>query len=429
MRFNKISTYFNDSSSYRTQVAKLASGNVIAAVIPFLFQPLIARLYSATDYSILGWYMSFVSILSVFATGKYELAIILPESDKEAKNITFISLSLTAIFSLLVIILSILFFDFIANYIGTKEFTWIFLIGPGVLFYCSYQAFFYLANRYSLYNSMSISKVNQNAVMIILQLLFGVLSIGGIGLVFGRIFGYLVSALVLGWFVFKYSPTIKNEINWRSVSELSKTYKNFPKHLILSNLMSAIYTQLPFLYIAKRFNSDTAGQFSFAMQMITVPGIILANAIGDVFRQKASELFKNTGRFDILFLKTLKNCLLFSIVPFLILILFSVPIFKVVFGESWTLAGKFASVLSIMTFIGFFVTPVDKSAIITNKTNFEFWYHVSRFLANFLIIIVASLLSLSVFEYLSLLVIITIIHHSIDLLFSYRFSYLYARNV
>jgi len=178
MRFNKISTYFNDSSSYRTQVAKLASGNVIAAVIPFLFQPIIARLYSATDYSILGWYMSFVSILSVFATGKYELAIILPESDKEAKNITFISLSLTAIFSLLVIILSILFFDFIANYIGTKEFTWIFLIGPGVLFYCSYQAFFYLANRYSLYNSMSISKVNNNAVMIIIKILFGVLIIG-----------------------------------------------------------------------------------------------------------------------------------------------------------------------------------------------------------------------------------------------------------
>jgi O-antigen/teichoic acid export membrane protein len=429
MRFNKLFKYFGDSSSYRTQVAKLASGNVIAAVIPFLFQPLIARLYSASDYSILGWYMSFVSILSVFATGKYELAIILPESDKEAKNITILSLCITAAFSLIVTVLTVIFFDLIAEYIGTKEIIWIFLIGPGVLFYCSFQAFFYLANRYSLYNSMSISKVNQNAVMIILQLLFGLLSIGGIGLVFGRIFGYLVSALVLGWFVYKYSPIVKNEINRRSVSALSKTYKNFPKHLILSNLMSAVYTQLPFLYIAKQFNSDTAGQFSFAMQMITVPGIIVANAIGDVYRQKASELFKNYGRFDTLFLKTLKSCLIFSIVPFLILILFSVPIFEFVFGESWTLAGKFASVLSIMTFVGFSVTPVDKSAIIINKTNFEFWYQVSRFSANVLIIIAASILSLSVFEYLYLLVFITIIHHAIDLMFSYKFSYLKAKTV
>jgi O-antigen/teichoic acid export membrane protein len=419
---NKVFDYFRVNSSYRTQVAKLASGNVIAAVIPFLFQPVISRLYNATDFSILGWYLSFLSVLSVFATGKFELAIILPESDKEAKNIAVLSLILTSVFSIIILTLSILFYGFIANYIGTDKIIWIFLIGPGVLFYCSYQVFFYLANRYSLYNSMSISKINQNAGMIVLQLVFGILTIGGIGLVYGRIFGYFISAVILGWFVIRYSPFKKTEIDQNTMFNLSKTYSNFPKHLILSNLLAAVYAQLPFIYIAKQFNSETAGQFIFAMQMITVPGILISNAIGDVFRQKASELYKITGRFDGLLIKTMKNCFLFSIIPFLILIIFSAPLFKVFFGEQWTLAGKFASVLSIMAFVGFFITPIDKAAIVVNKTNFEFWYQVSRFIANILIIMLALLLSLPVFTYLYLLVIINAIHYAIDLIYSYKFS-------
>ena len=417
-----IFSFLRPRSGYGTQAAKLASGNIVAAVIPFLIQPVIARLYNATDFSILAWYISFLSILSVFATGKYELAIILPESDKEAKNIAFLSLSLSGFFSLVFIILSIVFYDFIAGYLKVKDVGWIFLIGPGVLFYCSYQVFFYLANRFSMYSSMAISKINQNAGIIIFQLVFGLLGAGSIGLVSGRLFGYLISTAILGWFVMRFSPFRKTEIDRNTISNSSKTYKNFPGHLILSNLIAAVYVQLPFIFIAKMFDSEVAGQFAFAMQMITVPGILISNAIGDVFRQKASDLYKTTGRFDNLLIKTLKNCFILSIVPFSILIIFSVPIFKVFFGEYWALAGKFASILSIMTFIGFFITPVDKAAIVVNKTNFEFWYHVSRFTANFLIIILAVKLSFTVYTYLYLLVIITIIHHLIDLMFSYKFS-------
>jgi len=269
---------------------------------------------------------------------------------------------------------------------------------------------------------MSISKINQNAGMIIMQLAFGIISIGGIGLVFGRIFGYFISVIILGWFAFKFSSFKKQEISKHSMYDLSKAYSNFPKHLIFSNLLAAVYTQLPFIYIAKRFNAENAGQFAFAMQMITVPGILISNAIGDVFRQKASELYKIKGRFDNLLIKTLKNCFLFSIIPFTILIIFSVPIFKVFFGETWILAGKFASVLSIMAFISFFITPIDKAAIVVNKTSFEFWYQISRFVANCIIIIIAALMSLSVFTYLYLLVIVTAIHYTVELIFSYKFS-------
>ena len=424
MVLNRVSDFFTKSSSYRNQVARLASGNVIAAVIPFLLQPVIARLYNATDFSVLGWFISFISILSVFTTGKYELAIILPESHKEAKNIAFLSLMLSVVFSLVFIILSVLFHDFITRYLNTKEEIWIFLIGPGVFFYSSNQVFFYLANRYSLYNSMSISKINQNAGTIVFQLFFGILGIGGLGLglILGRIFGYFISAIILGLFVIKFSPFNKTDINKDTIYYLSRKYSNFPKHLILSNLVASIYTQLPFIYIAKQYNSEDAGLFSFAMQMIAVPGILISNAIGDVFRQKAAELYKNVGRFDNLLINTLKKCFLFSIIPFSILIVFSVPIFKTFFGENWTLAGKFASILSIMTFIGFFITPIDKAAIVVNKTNFEFWYQVSRFLANISIIIIAILLSLTVFTYLYLLIIVTTVHYLIDLIFSYKFS-------
>jgi O-antigen/teichoic acid export membrane protein len=417
--FNNI---LKKGSDYRSQVVKLAGGNILAALIPFLFQPVISRLYDANDFSILAWYMTFVSIISVFATGKYELAIIVPASDKEAKSLSFLSFSITVIVSVIVIFLSVIFSPIILKYINTEETSWLYLIGPGVLFFCAYQIFFYLANRYSLYNSMSVSKINQNAGIIFLQLILGLMGAGGIGLVAGRLFGYLVSSLVLGWFVVKYSGISVRDIDRKETKELSRVFSNFPRHLIFSNLLATLYTQMPFIYIAKAFDNQISGQFAFALQMITVPGILISNAIGDVFRQKASELYRISGRFDQLLLKTLRNCFLISVVPFTILIFFSVPIFKFVFGETWTLAGEFATVLSVMAFIGFFITPIDKAAIVVNKTKYEFWYHTLRFTANSAIILISWKISLSVFYYLYLLVIITIVHYFIDLLYSYKFS-------
>jgi O-antigen/teichoic acid export membrane protein len=412
----------NQTADYKSQVARLASGNIIAAVIPFIFQPVIARLYNANDFSILAWYMTFISIISVFATGKFEMAIVIPEKEKDAKNLTILSFLLSALASVIVIIISISFYKSIAATLQTSEIIWIFAIGPGILFFCTYQVFFYLANRYSLYNSMSISKVNQNAGIVIFQLVLGLVGAGGIGLVFGRLVGYLISAVLLGWFTVKFSKLRKSDISWTDINKVARTYSNFPKHLVFSNLLAAIYTQLPFMYIAREFDSQIAGQFAFAMQMIMVPGLLISNAIGDVFRQKASELYRTSGRFDRLLIRTLKNSFLISVVPFMVLILFSTPIFKVIFGEQWILAGKFASVLSVMAFIGFIITPVDKAAIVVNKTSFEFWYQISRFVFNCIIVAISVLMSLSVFTYLYLLVVISIFHYIIDLVYSYMFS-------
>ena len=417
--FNKILTRTSD---YKSQVARLASGNIIAAIIPFIFQPIIARLYNANDFSILAWYMTFISIFSVFATGKYELAIVIPENEQDAKNLTILSLSLSALVSIIVIVLSFTFYKYIAATTQTDEVLWIFAIGPGILFFCVYQVFFYLANRYSLYNSMSFSKINQNAGIVVFQLGLGLVGAGGIGLVFGRLIGYLISAVVLGWFTVRYSHLKRSEIKRTVVNNMAKKYSNFPKHLVFSNLLATVYTQLPFMYLAKEFDSQTAGQFAFALQMIAVPGLLISNAIGDVFRQRASELYRTSGRFDHLLKKTVKNCLIISIVPFAVLILFSTPIFRVIFGEQWILAGKFASVLSIMAFVSFFITPIDKAAIVVNKTSYEFWYNISRFVANCLIITVSVLMHLPVFTYLYLLVIISIIFYIIDFVYSYKFS-------
>ena len=418
----RLKRIFIDTSDYKSQVARLASGNIIAAIIPFLFQPVIARLYTANDFSILAWYMTFISIISVFAAGKYEMAIIVPEKEKDAKSLTILSLILSLLVSIIVIILTIFFYQFITNSLHTNESAWIYAVGPGILFFSTYQVFFYLANRYSLYNSMSISKVNQNAGIVIFQLGMGLVGAGGMGLVFGRLTGYLISAFLLGWLTVKYSNLNKSDFNLREVKKVAMTFSNFPKHLVFSNLLAAVYTQLPFMYIAREFDSETAGQFAFAMQMITVPGLLISNAIGDVFRQKASELFRNTGRFDQLLTKTARNCLLLSIVPFTILILFSMPIFRLVFGEQWILAGKVASVLSVSAFVGFFITPIDKAAIVVNKTNYEFWYHIARFVANCGIIVISEFLDLSMFTYLYLFVIISIIHYLIDFVFSYKYS-------
>jgi len=71
-------------SAFGVDVLTLVTGTTIAQIITVLASPVITRLYGPETFGILALFTSITSIIAVIACMRYELAIMLPESDGEA---------------------------------------------------------------------------------------------------------------------------------------------------------------------------------------------------------------------------------------------------------------------------------------------------------------------------------------------------------
>jgi O-antigen/teichoic acid export membrane protein len=106
--------------------------------------------------------------------------------------------------------------------------------------------------------------------------------------------------------------------------------------------------------------------------MISLPGTVVARAIGDVFRQSAAEAFQREQQCKALFLRTFKKLSLLSIPPFVLLFFFVEDLFALVFGEEWREAGKYAQILMPMFLIQFIVSPLSAMFLVAEKQKIDF---------------------------------------------------------
>ncbi|NLL67479.1 MAG: lipopolysaccharide biosynthesis protein, partial [Clostridiaceae bacterium] len=95
--------------SFLRHVLTVASGTVIAQVIAVLVSPIITRMYTPADMGVLASFTAIVAILGVIAAGRYELAIVLPETDKVSNAVSFAGLIFALIFGLVITVVTIVF--------------------------------------------------------------------------------------------------------------------------------------------------------------------------------------------------------------------------------------------------------------------------------------------------------------------------------
>jgi len=82
-------------------VGVLVGGTAFAQALTVLALPLVTRLYTPFDFSVLAVFVSILSIISVAACLRLEIAIPLPESDEDAANLLALALCACSVVSAL----------------------------------------------------------------------------------------------------------------------------------------------------------------------------------------------------------------------------------------------------------------------------------------------------------------------------------------
>lgn len=368
---NKIFYRLKMKSEFSKNIITLMTGTTIAQAIPIAISPILTRIYTPEDFGIFAIYLAITSIIAVIATGRYEMAIMLPKEEKDVKSILKLIIILLSIITFATFLIVFIFNDEITNLFENKEISnWLYFLPISVFLVGIYQVYNYLLIREKNFKRLSTNKIIVSTTNASTQLGYGFIASNGFGLLFGNIFSYIISI----YFIIK-SKVVNRYFNFRSISikEVAREYQNFPKYDVPSVLVNVVANQLPIFALGKYFGLGIVGFYSLMYKVLMMPINLLSGTILDVFKQRATEDYNKYGNCKDIYTKTFKSLLLLGIVPFTILGIWAPEIFAFVFGEKWKIAGDFAQIMTPMLFLKFIINPLSYTFYVTGQQKIDLY--------------------------------------------------------
>lgn len=369
--FNKIRA----QSEFRKNVLTLMTGTTIAQAIPVAISPILTRIYTPEDFGIFALYMGLVMILGSIVTGRYELAILIPKNNRDAKHIVLQTILLSFSLSLILFLFVLFFVNAIAQALGNEGIKlWLYFLPLNIFVISVINILYYWKNRTKEYRTLSNYQILQSLTQGTTNVSFGLVTKLMGGLVVGTIVGGIIAAQYL---IIKSYEDLRGFIfNKLRALVLFKKYSNFPKYMVPSGLLENLSSQLPIFLIGIFFGSNLVGFYALSQRVIRAPIMLMGSAIGNVFRQEASYNLTNYGNCRDVFLKTLKKLILIATIPFIVFYFISPDLFSLIFGSEWRVAGRYAQILTMLFYLQFVTSPLSSMFMIAEKQKMDLYMQV-----------------------------------------------------
>jgi O-antigen/teichoic acid export membrane protein len=309
----------------------------------------------------LALFISVTSVVSIIATGRYELAVLLPEKDEDAANVMGLAVIISLAVSALTLVAVLLGGGAIANFLGNPEISrWLYLAPLAVLVTSLYQTLNCWLTRKLMFKMLAFNRISVSATTTAANLSMGAAGMRAGGLIMGSFVGQLVPTAVLCWQVWQEGDQEKlSMINGRALRGQAVRHKNFPLFSLPADFIGVVSNQLPVVLLSNFFGATVIGFYSLTQRVLAAPIALIASSIFEVFKQRASSDFAKFGNCGKIYVNTLKYLLLLSLPPFIIFFFTAPPLFAVVFGAKWRIAGEYAQILSVMYFLRFISSPLS----------------------------------------------------------------------
>lgn len=379
----KIENIFK-TNSFLKNTSFLATGIFLGQIISIVSSPLISRIYSPSDFGALHIFLSFITIFTVIATLKFELAIPLPNEDETAFYLLIASFVFISIFAVILTLGLYLFKPIIIYWFDLEKISnYFYLIPIGIFFAGIYIILNYWAIRKKRFKVIARTKINQS--------IFGISTQIGLGLLGAKPFGLLLGAIIkrASGFISLFKLVMEDkhlftQLKFKNLKTAIKRFKKFPLISSQSALLNVLGLNLPILLFANFYGAKQVGFFSLTLLVVNIPLTTLGRALSQVFIAESSELVKtNIKELKRLYLKIIRNLLFLGIVPCMVLIFWAPILFPFIFGNEWYLSGKISQYLAIMYLIQFITVPTSQLLTIMENQETQLLWDILRLLVVF----------------------------------------------
>lgn len=335
----------------------LFSGSTLAQVIPFLFAPLLSRIFSTEDYAIYGLYIAILEVLAIIIAGRYELTIILPKQNGDAVHLAFGALFIALISSACVLVLTLIFNDSISETLNNPGLApFLYFLPLSLIFYAITRVLNNYLIRHKKFTAIAKYKLSHKTGEA-----FSAAGLGWMkwsnGLIFGDIIGRFLLAVLTIRSALK--AGLKNpKISWQQIKKQLYIYREFPLYNSFPAVFNSLATLLPVFLISRFYDEQLLGSFNFSRMILVAPLALISTSVSQILSQKLAQLYNEKKSILPFILPVGMVLSLLAILMIALLYPFADVLFAFIFGQEWKTAGEITSVLVFAFALQFVLTAL-----------------------------------------------------------------------
>ncbi|CAC5483655.1 TPA: type 8 capsular polysaccharide synthesis protein Cap8K [Staphylococcus aureus] len=390
----------------------LSSG--IAQVILIITTPIITRLYSPAEFGEFTIFSNIAMILIPIINARYDLLIVNAKNDRSANILSQISF----LISLLILLILIPIFAISAWLYPNFKLDFIFIII--MLFLVSLTNIFtnYL-NKERKYKVLSLINVFRAGSMALLQIIFGLLSLGSLGLIIGFSLSY-ITGITLGYKTFKKHFNIVR--NKEETKALFLENKNQLVYSTPSILLNSLSFSVVVFFIGILYTNTEVGIYGMAIRVLGIPVTIISLGLSKIFMQQANDYYIERGNFRNLLLKFSSTLVIVSIILYVPLYLFSEELVNILLGHSWVDAITVIKIVIPLFVIRLIVSTVSLSVIVLQKQQLELILQALFLIGTTVTFVISKMLNLTFLNFVSINTAVLIVSYMIFFIALYYFA-------
>lgn len=353
--------------SFLRNVLVLVGGTAFAQGLTVLILPILTRLYTPADFSTLAVYASLLGVFGSVACLRYEIAISLPEDDRDGAALLILALLSAAIWgggsAGLLYFFSQDFFRLIGH-LELAPFAW--LLSLSIWLQGSYSALQYWASRKKQFGKVARTRLGQALSASGTQLTLGWIGIAPLGLVLGHFLSSCAGFFGLGINALKEHGAAIRSVSVARLISVGAQYNRFPKYSTFEALANAGAMQIPVLMIAAIAVGPEAGYLLLATRVMAAPMSLVGGSVGQVYLSRAPAEKRNgsLGGFTAAVIAGLVKT---GVGPLVCVGIVAPSVFPVVFGVEWIRAGELIAWMTPWFVMQFLSSPVSMVLHVTGN--------------------------------------------------------------
>jgi O-antigen/teichoic acid export membrane protein len=371
-------------------VLVLASGTGISQAILLFISFFLTRLYTPNDFGILGFYMAIVSIVSIIASLRYDMAIVIAAEKSMAINLLILSILLILGTFVAAILVCVPLLD---HFFSSEIRRFWFLLPLGIIAESLYYPFSYWLIRGKQFKTIAVNRIIMSVTTAGVQL--GLASFTLIpGLIVGRVTGGFSSIISI---IPSLRENIKliQKVNISTLKSAARRYINFSLLSSGAAVLNTIGGRLPVLMLAWGYGNAVVGWFVLCETILGAPSMLIGQSVGQVYLSEAAVLVSTDPKALLpLCIRTAKKMAMLAVIPCIIIATISKWLIPVIWGEPWIESGRYMQFLALMFMAQFIMLPIGQFSIIERQDLALLW-NMARLFFVFIAFLVAKQTNMS----------------------------------
>lgn len=355
------------------EAATLVSGNILAQLIAFAAYFVLTRIYSPDDYGLFNIFYSYIEVLIIISTCKYELATVVADDDREAAAVSRFALRMNTLVSVGLLTVALVLWLTGSLPGNFSQLGWMVLLIPPMVFFCGTSRIYsFLYNRFHRYSQIAISDNVNAGSGALMKILLGLLGLSQSGLPIGTVLGQAASNL-------NYRLRLRSlalpATTMADNKAAARKHRNFPLYVATKDFVSTFSSNLPFLWLALFFDRAEVGLFGLALTFTLQPVNLISTAFERVLYTRTAEAVHACQPIAPMMRRFLLPLAALAMVACVAAWFVAEPVFAFCFGDRWQGCGPYVQALLpwVLTFFVSSSMLFIPNVFSTQRTEFIFY--------------------------------------------------------